>query len=221
MAKPEIETRVDAGPFMPKWMKVKNSYKALKTGTLFKPDISSAITGYDKLLTDYAALKDDLKDMNKILATMLDKAKESVKSRDDATKELTDLTAKSKGSLGKDMEQIERMNSSSDVDCDKVVAALDDLADAGKEFLDKRKGIWDELDGIAVQQNIFVKKARDEYKTRAAARDAKIATLTSQAASGQKEIEGILSKYAEIASDADHDDIVKGLKSLAGAFKKK
>src|SRR6187431_704910 len=102
MGKPEIEVRVDAGPFMPKWTKVKNSYKALKTGTLFKPDISSAITGYDKLLTDYAALKD----MNKILATMLEKAKESVKDRDDSTKEMADLTSKSTGSLGKDMEQI-------------------------------------------------------------------------------------------------------------------
>src|SRR4051812_14859297 len=123
MAKPEIEIRVDAGPFMPKWMKVKNSYKALKTGTLFKPDISSAITGYDKLLTDYAALKDDLKDMNKILATMLEKAKESVKDRDGSTKEMADLTSKSTGSLGKDMDQIARMNSNADVDCDKVVAA--------------------------------------------------------------------------------------------------
>src|SRR3954464_4874165 len=146
MGKSEIEARVDAGPFMPKWLKVKNSFKALKTGTLFKPDITPSITSYDKALTDFAALKEDLKDMNKILSTMLAQANDSVTDRDKLTKELSDLTTKSKAAFQKDMAEVNKINSGKGVDTDKVVAALNDLADEGKVFIDKRKGYLEELD---------------------------------------------------------------------------
>jgi hypothetical protein len=221
MAKPEIEKRVAAGPFMPKWLRVKNSYKALKTGALFKPDIAPAITKYDNLLTEYGALKDELKDMNKILGTMLEKSQESVTARDGVTKELSDLTAKAKAKFAKDMGEVQKCVAGSETDTDPVVAALNDLADAGKEFVTKRKGLWDELDGIAVESNNHHRLTRDKYKERADARNAKIAALETKAAAAQTEIEGILAQYVKIAGDADHDEIAKGLKSLNGVFKKK
>ena len=47
-----LEARKKAGPFMPKWQKVKGRHKALN-GKLFKPDIGSVIERYDQTLKDY------------------------------------------------------------------------------------------------------------------------------------------------------------------------
>jgi hypothetical protein len=220
MAKSDMDKRKDAGPFMPKWLKVKNSYKALKTGTLFKPDITPAIESYDGTLKEYDTLCKERDELNKIVVELLKQGSESGSKIEGKTKEISDVTTKHVASVQKDGEQLRKCAGGKDVDTKEVVDALCDVVTQGEEFIKKRKSLWTDIDSTATENLARYKKARDEYKSKSEALKAKIDKLADTAYKCQTNIGQIVATYCDIARDADHDEIVKGLQSLGNAFYK-
>ena len=220
MGKPDIELRKAAGPFMPKWLKVKSSYKALKSGTLFKPDVAPAIERYDQTLKDYDALVKERDELNKIVVELLKQNGEAASEIEGKTKEVGDLTKKSMDSMQKDADQLKKCAAGKEVEPKEVFDALADIASKAEEFVNKRKTLWSGVDGVANQNLVRFKKARDDYKTKSDAWTAKIDKLSETAYKCQTEIGQIVAGYCDIAREADHEEIVKGLQSLGKSFYK-
>jgi uncharacterized coiled-coil DUF342 family protein len=210
----DMEARKKAGPFLPKWSKVKGRHKALSSGNLFKPDITPAITRYDKTLDDFDDLKDDQDKLKAVVVGMSAKAGEAGKERDSLMKQVTDLSKAFEDSTKKDVEQLVKSMGNQKVDPAEVLGALNDIVSVAEPFVNKRKSLWEEIDGVTYESVLGWKKARDDYKKQADTLAAKQTKIETEAANAQAEIEKILDNYASTADEMDHDDIVKDLKTL-------
>jgi hypothetical protein len=205
---------------MPKWFKVKNSNKALKSGSLFSPDITPSINSYDDTLKDYDAILRKRDGLSKIIDELLNDNTEALHQISDETKAVADLTKKSMDSMKKDAVLLRQCVSGKSIETKAVVAALSDVTTTAKSFIDERDSKWTEITAIAQQNLQRFEKARDEYKSQAEALDDEEKKLATTAQKCQADITRTLNQYSVIAREADHEEIIKGLQSLTKEFQK-
>ena len=208
-----MEERKKAGPFGPRWQKVKGAHKAL-SGKLFKPDISPAVERYDQAIKDYDAT---LKAQDKLKATVNDLLKSSAeagKERDRVTSEITQLGAKFGSNTASIGATLTKFAGGGSTDCKAVRAALDSLVELASQYIDSRKRSFDEMDGLGYTHLKEVKKIAADFATQASEADGEMSKLEAAANSAEDEILSTLQEYIGIADDADHPEIVKSLRSL-------
>jgi chromosome segregation ATPase len=208
-----MEDRIKSGPFMPKWQKLKGRHKALG-GKLFTPDLSPVIERYDQSLTDYEAEKKEEEKLKDDIADLLKTAGESASQIADRTKELEQVTTKWQKEQGKHADTLTKFAASGKGDLSDVEGHLGDLTSAAEEYVNKRKQLWDEIDGTAVENLNRFKKAQKTFGDKAKAvydRRLKIADVAIKA---EVEAQSIIRDYIGIADDADHPEITKDLQSL-------
>ena len=166
MAKSEMEARKNAGPFMPKWFKVRSSNKAL-SGKQFSPDITPAINSYDDTLKDYDAILRKRDGLSTIIDELLDQNIEAVKAIESEMKDIADLTKKSMDSMQKDAAQLRKCAGGKAVETKEVITALASVSTQAKSFISDRDSKWTEITAIAQQNQQRFEKARDEYRSQA------------------------------------------------------
>lgn len=220
MPKSEMEARKNAGPFMPKWFKVKNSYKILKDSKLFSPDITPAINSYDDKLKDYDAILRKRDELSKIIVELLEQNDVAVKQISEDTKEVADMTHKSADSLRKDALQLRKCASGKTVDTREVLTALADVTIQAKTFIEERDAKWVEITAIAQQNLKRFEKAYDEYKSQADALDDEEKKLATAAQKCQSDITRTLNQYSMNAREVNEETVIKGLQSLTKEFQK-
>lgn len=208
-----LEARKKAGPFLPKWQKVKGSHKALG-GKLFQPDVGSAIDRYDQTLKEYDAL---LKEQEKLKSGLLDMMKDNSESVEEIAKlngELTQLSAKMKSSMAAPSAVLQKYCGGGNTDLNSIKGALNSIVSGAEDYIEKRKQLFTDIDGVGFGSLTKVKKARDDFVSQAAAAESAMSKLENEANSAESAIMSILESYIGIADDADHPEIVKSLKSL-------
>jgi hypothetical protein len=208
-----MEDRIKSGPFLPKWQKVKGRHKALG-GKLFKPDITPVIERYDQTLTDYAAEKKEEEALKDDIADLLKSGGESAKEIADLTKQLVQVTDKWQQEQGKHVDTLLNFASKGAGDLSDVEGHLGDLISAAEEYVNKRKQLYDEIDGTAVENLNRFKKAQKTFGDKAKAVYDKRLKIADVAIKAEVEAQSIIRDYIDIAEDADHPEITKDLKSL-------
>lgn len=212
MATNSMEDRIKSGPLAPKWDKLKSRHKAL-SGKLFKPDIAPVFGRYDQSLTDYAA---ELKDEEKLkddIAAMLAKSDENAKQIAELTKELAQLTATWKQGQDKLAAPLLSFAEKGTGKLSDVEGHLDGLISAGEEYINKRKHLWDEIDGTAVDTLNKFKLAQKTFGAKASAAYDKRLKIADVAIKAEVEAQSMISDYIGIADDADHPEITKELRA--------
>jgi len=208
-----LEARKKAGPFLPKWQKVKGSHKAL-SGKMFLPDIGGAIERYDQTLKEYDTL---LKEQEKLKSGLLEMIKDNSESVDEIAKlnaELTQLGAKMKSAMAAPSATIRKYCDGGSTDLNGVKGALNSVVSGAEDYINKRKQLFTDIDGVGFGSLTKIKKARDDFASQAAAAESAMSKLENEANSAEGSIMSILDGYIGIADDADHPEIVKSLKSL-------
>jgi chromosome segregation ATPase len=211
-----MDKRKAAGPFLPKWNKLLSKHKALKSDS-FKPDIVRDINFYDETLTKYDALKkqeDKLKDIVKDLRKTNAEKAEEISS---LTEDLNKLTKKKFDSIKKNNSVLDKYISSGG-DPDSVVGTLKANADEAESFVNQRKQAWTDIDGVAVGNLMFAKKAHTDFKTKSEEITSETEKLESTAHKCQVDIVKRLGDYVRIATQMDHPEIAKDLQGLAKSF---
>lgn len=207
-----MEARKKSGPFMPKWQKVKGRHKAL-SGKLFKPDIAAAIERYDQALAAYDQKLKEQDQLKGVIDALIKTGGESAAQIADLTNQLTQLTNKWRQDQGKSTDVLLKFAKSGGK-ASEAQASLDALISGAEAYVNKRKQLFDEIDGTAYNNLNAFKKAQKDFGDKAAAAEAEIAELESQADRAEAEIMSMLRDYIGIAEDADHPEIVKDLQSL-------
>jgi hypothetical protein len=213
MATNSMDDRIKSGPFGPKWDKLKSRHKALG-GKLFKPDIAPVFGRYDQSLTDYAA---ELKDEEKLkddIADMLKKSDEAHAQITDLTKELAQVTAKWQQDQDKHGEPLFNYATKGAGKLSDVEGHLDDLISVAEEYINKRKQLWDEIDGTALDTLNKFKLAQKTFGAKATAAYDKRLKIQDVAIKAEVEAQSIIRDYIGIADDADHPEITKDLQSI-------
>lgn len=208
-----MEERKKAGPFGPRWQKVKGAHKAL-SGKLFKPDIAPAVERYDQALTDYDAA---LKAQDKLKATINDLIKsnaEAGKERDRVASDIAQLMAKFGSNVAPVSAALSKFASGGSTDVKAVRTALDSLIGFASQYIDSRKRSFDEMDGIAYNHLKESNKVAADFNAQASEAEAAMARLEASGNAAEDEIMSTLQEYIGIADDADHPEIVKSFRSL-------
>jgi uncharacterized coiled-coil DUF342 family protein len=208
-----LEVRKKAGPFLPKWQKVKSSHKAL-SGKLFQPNIASAIDRYDQTLTSYDTLIKEQEKLKAMLEEMMKANSESVDEIAQLNTELTQLTAKMKSTMAPSTATVRKFCDGGNVDLNGVKSALNSVVSGAEEYINKRKQLFTDIDGASYNSLNKVKKARDDFASQAGSAESQMSKLESEADNAESAIMSIIEEYIGIADDADHPEIVKSLKSL-------
>lgn len=209
-----MEDRKKAGPFLPKWLKVKSRHKALNSGNLFKPDITGAINRYDQTLKDYDDLVKEQEKLKDIIRELGNQGSEAAAKRDQVVNDLAKLDKTFGDRMKQSSQQMANSAGGSNADPAKVVEILTDIVDTVESFFNERKGQWQKLESGGIEHLQRFKKARDEYKKIADASAAEMKKLEDLAYKCQSEIGEILVDYVNIADDADHPEIIKDIKTL-------
>lgn len=208
-----MEDCIKDGPFLPKWQKLKGRHKAL-SGKLFKPDITPVIERYDQTLIDYEAEKKDEEKLKDDIAELIKAAAEASTEIAERTKELGQLTAKWQQDQGKYADALEKYAKSGAGNLSDVESQLDGLIQAAEAYVNKRKQLFDDIDGVAVGNLNRFKRAQKTFGDKAkAVYDARL-KITEVAIKAEVEIQGIIRDYIDVADDADHPEITKDLQSL-------
>jgi ABC-type transporter Mla subunit MlaD len=208
-----MEDRVKTGPYLPKWQKVKGRHKAL-AGKLFKPDLGSVLERYDQTLTDYADQKKEEAKLKDDIAELMKAAGESSSQIADLTKDLAQVTNKWHQEQAKHIDTLSKFANSGAGDLTEVESHLGDLISAAEEYVSKRKQLYDEIDGTAVENLNRYKKAQKTFGDKAKAMYDKRLKIADVANKAEVEAQGIIRDYIDIAEDADHSEITKDLQSL-------
>lgn len=208
-----MEDRVKSGPWLPKWQKLKGRHKAL-SGKLFKPDITPVFERYDQTLTDYAAEREEEKKLKDDIADLMKTAGESATQIADLMKQLGQVTTKWQQEQGKHIDTLSKFAKSGAGDLDDVETHLGNLISAAEEYVNKRKELWDEIDGTAVENLNRYKKAQKAFGDKAMAMAIKRVKIEEVAIKAEVEAQGIVRDYIDVADDADHPEITKDLQSL-------
>jgi chromosome segregation ATPase len=208
-----LEARKKAGPFLPRWQRVKSSHKALG-GKLFQPDISSAISRYDQALKDYDALMKEQEKLKGVISEMMKANDAAAEELTKLNSDLTQLTAKMRSSLAPVGAALRKYADGGAADLSSVKSALNTLATGAEDYINKRKQLFTDIDGVAYGNLNKVKKARDDFASQAGAADSQLSKLESEADNAESQIMSIIGTYIGIADDADHPEIVKSLKGL-------
>jgi hypothetical protein len=219
MATSEMESRKNAGPFMPKWFKVRSSNKAL-SGKQFSPDITPALNKYDDTLKDYDAILRKRDELSKIISDLLEDNTEAVHQIQDETTEVADLTKKSMASMKKDAEQLRKCANGKKMEAKEVLAALSDVTTKAKGFIDERDSKWVDITAIAQANLKRFEKARDDFKSKSDSLDDEEKKLAATAQKYQSDVTRTLNQYSVIAREIDHEEIIKSLQSLTKEFQK-
>jgi len=209
-----MDDRVKGGPLGPKWQKVKSRHKALGGKLFAKPDIAPVFDRYDQSLTDYTA---ELKDEEKLkddIVDMLKKSDENAKQIADLTKELQQVTAKWQEGQGKLAAPLLNYASKGGGNLSDVEGHLGDLISAGEEYVNKRKQLWDEIDGTAVDTLNKFKLAQKTFGAKATAAYDRRLKIADVAIKAEVEAQSIIRDYIDIANDADHPEITKDLQAM-------
>jgi hypothetical protein len=208
-----MEARKKAGPFLPKWNKVKSRHKAFD-GPFFKPDIMPAITAYDQALKEYDT---QLKEQEKLKDMIVELRKKNTENAAEIGKlngELAQMTKKSMDIIIKNNSQLDKYAANPGGDIDSVMGILDTNASEAETFVNTRKQRWEEIDGVAYQNLVQAKKARDDFKKQAGTIKTEMKKIEDAANAAESDIIGIIGQYVGIAQDMEHPDIEKELKAL-------
>ena len=208
-----MEERKKGGPFLPKWQKVKGSHKAL-SGKLFQPDITSAINRYDQTLKDYDALLKEQEKLKGVIGELMKANDEAVAELSKLNAELSQMSAKMQSTLAPHGAALKKYGGGGDVDLGSVKTALNSIASVAEDYINKRKQLFTDIDGVAYGNLNKVKKARDDFASQAGNAESQMSKLESEAASAESAIMSLIQDYIGIADDADHPEIVKSLKGL-------
>jgi len=213
MGSPSMEDRKKAGPFGPKWQKVKGKNKAL-TGKSFKPDLTPVIERYDQTLKDYDALIAQRDQLRKSLQDLLKSNETFANEISEVKKTLADLEAKFNPAAQKHLAIIRKYAEGGDAELNDVDSALTNLNAAAEEFINNRKQAWTDWDGIAYNHLKESQKIEADFSKKVSAALDAMSKLASVAISAETEAESIIRDYIDIAQDIDHPEIVKDLQSL-------
>ena len=208
-----MEARKKGGPFLPKWQKVKGSHKAL-SGKLFQPDITSAINRYDQTLKDYDALMKEQEKLKGVIGEMMKANDEAAEELVKLNADLTQMTAKMKSTLAPEAAKLRKYCDGGDADLGSIKAALNSIAGVAEDYINKRKQLFTDIDGVAFGNLTKVKKARDDFASQAGNAESQMSKLGAEADSAESAIMSLIQDYIGIADDADHPEIVKSLRGL-------
>lgn len=208
-----MEARKKGGPFLPKWQKVKGSHKAL-SGKLFQPDITGAINRYDQTLKDYDTLMKEQEKLKGVIGEMMKANDEAVEELNKLNADLTQLSAKMKSTLGPAGATLRKYADGATVDLGSVKDALNSIASGAEDYINKRKQMFTDIDGVAYGNLNKVKKARDDFASQSGNAESQMSKLESESDSAESAIMSLIQDYIGIADDADHPEIVKSLKGL-------
>lgn len=208
-----MEARKKGGPFLPKWQKVKGSHKAL-SGKLFQPDITSAINRYDQTLKDYDALVKEQEKLKGVIGDLMKANDEAVEELGKLNADLTQMSAKMQSTLGPHGATLKKYAGGANLDLSSVKDALNSIASVAEDYINKRKQLFTDIDGVAFGNLTKVKKARDDFASQAGNAESQMSKLESEADSAESAIMSLIQDYIGIADDADHPEIVKSLKGL-------
>lgn len=208
-----MEDRIKSGPLMPKWEKIKGRHKALN-GKLFKANVAGPLGRYDQCLKDYEA-------ETKNEATLKEDIGKLLQIRADAVKEVADLSKQVDQTVSdyvKEAQRYEdtvvRFTKDSGDSLSKVDAELRAWIDCADQLVDKRKALWDDIDGILHTALNQMKKAQKGIGDKSKAIFDRQYKIVTEAIGAKVEAEGIIRDYIDVAEEADHPEIVKDLQSL-------
>ena len=91
---------------------------------------------------------------------------------------------------------------------------LGTVISGAEDYINKRKQLWTDIDGVAFNNLGKYKKVQADYGAMASSAESEMSKIENEADSAETEIMGILRDYADIAEDADHPEITKELQSL-------
>jgi predicted nucleic acid-binding Zn-ribbon protein len=218
MAANSMDDRVKAGPLGPKWQKLKSRHKALSGKLFAKPDIAAVFDRYDQSLTDYTAERKEEENLKDDIADMLKHAEESSKQIADLTKQLGQITDKWQQEAGKHGDTLMKFASKGGQDSARDLPDLEghlgDLISTAEEYINKRKQLYDEIDGTALENLNNFKKAQKTLGDKAKAIYDKRLKLLDVAIKAEVEAQSIMRDYIDIANDADHPEIIKDLQAM-------
>src|SRR5262245_30289119 len=212
-----MEKRKKTGPFLPKWNKLKGKHKTYKFDSL-KPDILQDIGFYDETLTKYDGLKKKEAELKGIVQDLRTKNDEKAEEIQGLTKELAEMTKKKFETIKKNNAILDKYASAPGGDTDSVLGTLSANADEAEAFVNGRKQAWTDIDGVAYQNLVYAKKARDDFKTKSEEINKEMEKLEETAHKCQVDIVKRLNSYVETTTEQSHPEIARDLEALAQSF---
>lgn len=143
-----MEDRIKSGPLMPRWQKIKSRHKALN-GKMFKTDIAATFERYDQSLKDYEAAVKNEASLKEDVIRMLETREASKKEILELAKELDKINNEYATDSSKYRETALRFTKGSVCDLSTLDTHLRAWVDCADECVDKRKALFDEVDGTA------------------------------------------------------------------------
>ncbi|SRR6266581_1355976 len=213
-----LEDRKKAGPFLPKWTQLKGRHKVLANASIFKPDVGPIISRYDGSVKEYDDLLKDEAGLKDMIADLLKQGSDSTDEIKQLTDQITQVTKTAQDQMAKGAAALLKCANGATVDPADVVSALNDIAGAAEDFVNKRKQLWTDIDGTAYNNLMRYKKCRDDYKKKADAVTAGMKKLEDTTYKAAQDIGGAFVDYMNIAEDVDHDEVIKDIKALVAKF---
>jgi DNA repair exonuclease SbcCD ATPase subunit len=193
-----MEARRKKGPLSPVWQAIRSKHKELTPTTGFTPDISKPISQYDQSVASYDKVIQDAEKIGAMLGDLPKAINANFVEYKAANENLHTLYQKGVAWPPHLLDLARGGNSAA-----TVIARLEQHIATAEEVETKRKALQDRMSAVAMAITSYLKRFKDEYKSRNSGVDSAQKKLEAEASQLEDQIRQIALKYQQIALKQD------------------